>query len=99
MDIGFDIPQYGQEAGSGRLEWQGLRARLFAVRAAHRALEEAAFANRSDGRSSFDRGSARLLAGYGQVLAGVNPTALGNGKPDGGINGSVAGESRTGDRG
>ena len=99
MDIGFDFSQHGQDAAPGRLDWHGLRARLFAVRAARRALEAAASENRAIDGSSFDRGSARLLAGYGHVLAAVNPTALGNGKPSGDMNSSVAGESRTGGRG
>jgi len=99
MDIGFDIPHQGQEAFQGHLEWHGLRSRLFAARAARRALEAAACGGATVSGSSFDRGSARLLAGYGQILAAVNPTALGNGKPGGDKDSSVAGESRTGDRG
>lgn len=99
MDIGFDFSQQGQDARHGRLEWHGLRARLFAARAARHALEAAARAAPAIGRGSFDCGSARLLAGYSQNLAAVNPNALGNRKPDGGKDSSVADVSRSGDRG
>lgn len=100
MDIAFDLPQTGQKCSDRAFEWHGLRARLFAARAARRALEPAGsmIGPERDG-GSFDRVSARVLAGYGQALARVNLNALGNCKPDGDMAVAVAGERTAGDRG
>jgi len=105
MDLGFEKTRQVQNAlhgGGDRSrspDWRGLRARLFAVRAARHVLEAQAFQTDSFTGCSFDHGSAILLSTYGNGLSAVNPTALGNCKPDGVMNADVAGANGTGDRG
>ena len=99
MDIGFDLKNRMQDASQARLDWSGLRSRLFASRAAYRAFKEQCAERPAIGVGSFDRDSASFLARFEHVSTSVNPNALGNGKPDRDIDDPVVGECRTGDRG
>jgi hypothetical protein len=74
----------GNHAG-GASDWHGLRARLAAAHAARGVLVQENAGEQGVAGGSFDRGSARMLAVYGRDrdagLSGINPSALGSGKP------------------
>jgi hypothetical protein len=110
MDIAFDRdgwtarPGDGRADASGRPDWPGLRARLWAARAAHHALRNKARAGTGAIQAavqagSFDRSSARMLADYGPGLIEVNPDSWANGKPVGARDSCVADETSLGERG
>ena len=105
MDIAFDRKSWTQDparpAGgeTAPLEWHGLLARLIAARAAHRALLGDGSAGDLAGTGSFDGGSARAVAEYGIQLPGVNPVFWADGKPAQSMDGTVAGQTSTGERG
>lgn len=106
MDLTFENTNRAQNSGQGipgtelcRPDWYGLRARLFAVHDAHRLLVARSARVDVFAGCSFDPGSATLLATYSAGLCPVNPTGLGNRKPDRAMDADVAGVDRTGDRG
>lgn len=118
MDIAFDRdgwrdswrdgwtarPRDGRADAAGRPDWPGLRARLWAARAAHHALKDKARAGTSAIEAaveagSFDRPSARTLADYGPALIGVNPDSWADSKPVGARDSCVADETSLGERG
>jgi len=78
--------------------WHGLRSRLDAAYAARLALVAGQFARLGRVDGSFDRGSARIVAGY-VPAAGVNLTDSNIGKPAGDNCSAVAGAKTAGDRG
>jgi hypothetical protein len=91
--------QSGSESGEfSAPEWHVLRARLSAALAARDALLAADCAiNQASG--SFQKQTARILATFQKSSRLVNPTALGNGKVNGGIDDLVVGESLADARG
>jgi hypothetical protein len=106
MDIVFDHnewrPAPATRAFAGGLghvpEWLILQARMSAAWSARQEL--GAITARAVPRcGSFDRASTRLLAGFENSSHAVNPILLGNGKPDGGNAGHLAGDSTSGGRG
>jgi hypothetical protein len=102
MDIGFDHNAMRQAQSTGGCpaapDWPLLRARLDAAWAARRALCHAA-AHAASPRGSFNPATARAIVGLGQSSLSVNPTALGNRKPNEDIDAAVAGASLAGGRG
>ena len=106
MDIGFDHndwrPAPAQRAFAGGLstapEWLALQARLSAAWAARRELA-ADLRCAAQRCGSFDRDSARAMAGFENVSPVVNPITLGNRKPGGGNALQHAGDLTSGVRG
>lgn len=82
-------------ASQAPLDWSGLRARFLAGHALRDVL--GAPQNRGVSGGSFDAESARRLGAYVVAqepgLASVNPTALGDGKDQGGKNQPVIGNT------
>lgn len=85
------------------LDWHGLHARMAAAYAARPAI---ALANPQESvidGGSFDRGSARVLADFGETaangLAVVNPTVLATGNSECDKDAAVAGACSVGERG
>jgi hypothetical protein len=79
-------------------EWHALRSRLAAALSARREFAQSD-AKKTDSNGSFDQQSANLLSAFQKSSRAVNPTALSNGKSDGGIEAHTAGESDAGGRG
>ena len=108
MEFGFNQETWQQPAGIAGLpglgeegmrpQWHGLRSRLDAAYAARQALVAGQFARLGKAEGSFDRGSARIVAGYVPTV-GVNLTDLVIGKPADDNCSSVAGANTAGDRG
>src|SRR6218665_4132283 len=108
MEIGFNQETWQQPAGFAgsqslhgeamRPQWHGLHARLEAAYAGRLALTAGQFARLGKAEGSFDRGSARIVAGYVPPV-GVNLTDLVIGKSADDICALVAGSKTAGDRG
>lgn len=108
MEFGFNQETWQQPAGFAgslspggeamRPQWHGLRSRLDAAYAARLALVAGQFARLGKAEGSFDRGSARIVAGFVPAV-GVNLTDLVIGKPTDDICPPVAGSNTAGDRG
>ena len=102
MDIGFDREtlQHALSADVRQAapEWCVLRARLEAAWAARLALGGTAQPDSADG-GSFNAAAARVIASQGNSSLSVNPTALGNRKPNEDIDATVAGALVAGGRG
>lgn len=86
-------------ASEGRLDWHGLRARFLAARACHGALAAAATIGEVVTDASFDRSTARTLAGFDEGLHGINQRDSADSKDASGNNENVVGASMRGDRG
>jgi hypothetical protein len=115
MNIVSDLParpapfapmaaNHGAEGqGAGRIDWYRLRARLAATRSADTLGRPTNSLNPALSWGSFDRVSARKLAGYGigqgPGQGGVNPTGLGHGNSRCGNDAAVAGFISAGGRG
>lgn len=108
MEFAFNQETWRQPAGFAgsqglhgetmRPQWHGLRSRLDAAYAARLALTAGQFARLGKAEGSFDRGSARIVAGYVPTV-GVNLTDLVIGKSGGDKCALVAGANTAGDRG
>ena len=102
MEMGFDQNSWriqpGPQAGES-VDWHALRARLGAAYAARNALATREGSGDSARSGSFDVDSARSVASFGQALAGVNPTVLGNGNRESGKDAGAAGPDADGGRG
>lgn len=83
------------------IDWQALRARLFAAREAQLALDPAASPERLRLRlrGSFDGCAASVLTTYQEASRSVNLDTSSYGKPDEGKLPPVADVTRTGERG
>jgi len=106
MEIGLDTNLWanlapGKLAGdaSAHPDWHGLRTRLFAVRAAHRALAGQAEAAAHEPAGSFDGAAAAAVVALRSSLEAVNPSSWGDGKSGADISAAIAGTTSTGDRG
>jgi hypothetical protein len=106
MDLGFNLNHplpgigFDEHAGDFRREpeWHELSSRLAACWAARREMaHNPALASARLG--NFDPATASAINGYEHASRAVNPAALGNRKPDGGIAVCLAGISLSGDRG
>lgn len=105
MDMGLDrngwLSAPAESPAGGRSAWHGLRARLAAAYAVRRGIECGKDTRTVVGGGSFHRRSARTLAIYGKVrsqgLSGINPSALGCGKPVQDNDAAVAGARAAGD--
>jgi len=78
-------------------DWLALRAKLDAAWAARRELDGVGSSKHRQG--SFDRPAASALAAILDGLPAVNPTALGDCKPDQAISSAFGGDWMTGGRG
>jgi hypothetical protein len=102
MDIGFD-PKHWQPDSMRTVrdsapDWLVLRAQMSASWSARRALQSC-LTPKVIRSGSFDRGSAAAVAWLEARQAHVNPTALGNGKPDHAIDDDTAAAIPNGSRG
>ncbi len=109
MDLSFEQSLWtnddatAEQAGSESVdskapEWDVLQARLSAALAARDAMLSADSAI-YETSGSFQRQTARILATFQKSSHAVNPTALGNGKVNGGNSELVVGESLADGRG
>ena len=106
MDLGFDSKTLHNRAASEAwtgvcspaLDWHELLPRLLAGWSARRELLHL-HGGEVARRGNFDPASAHALAGFVNGSLAVNPTTLGNRKPDGGITVGQAGNSQAGTRG
>ena len=106
MDIGFDQNTWTRAPAAQRMpgassqppEWRVLLARFDACLSARREMM-ANGEHSATRRGSFDRAASLRLAGFEHASCAVNPTALANRKPDGGIAVRLAGHFSSGTRG
>jgi len=106
MEIGLDTNLWaklapGKFAGDAlaRPDWHGLRARLFAVRAAQRALAGQGEGVASAPAGSFDGAAAAAVIALRSAGEAVNLSSWGDGKSATDKDAGVAGTTSTGDRG
>lgn len=106
MEIGLDTNLWMNFA-PGKLargdcahpDWHGLRARLFAGRAAHRALTGRYEGEVGAPAGSFDGAAAAAVFALRSAGEAVNPSSWGDGKSVTDNDAGVAGPTSTGDRG
>ncbi len=102
MDMGFTIDARGlahdPEQPFGAPDWRALRDRLGAQWLARRALSLPA-GGEEPPSGSFNSPAVFALAAYAGCIESVNPTALGNGKPNQAIGDISANAQPTGGRG
>ena len=110
MKMNFDMDgrlaePFGHAAGNHAppLDWQALHARLAAGYAARSELERTNSQETAAAVGSFDRGSARALAVFGDTpadgLLAVNPNGLATGNSGCDKDAGVAGTYSAGERG
>jgi len=106
MEIGLDTnlwanlaPGKPKGGACAHPDWHGLRARLFAGRAAHRALAGHCDRVAEAPAGSFDGAAAVAVLALRTANEAVNPSSWGDGKPAADKDAVVAGTTSTGDRG